>query len=123
MPVLARLLDGDPNRVDAAHLSRSDSQSLPTPSEDDRIRRHMLDNARGEDEIVPLRIGELAADHLHLRAIGPRGIALLDEEAAEHPSVIALALVDAALLRVQEDAQRLLASQRLERRRVERGRE
>ena len=118
MPVLARLLDSDPNGVDTAHLPCSDSQRLPAPSQDDRVRRHVLDHAPREDEIVPLRVGELSADHLHLRAISDPGVALLHEETTEHSSVIALALVDAALLRVHENAQRLLASQCLERRRL-----
>ena len=117
-PSSPRLLDCDPNGVDPAHLPCSDSQRLPASSQDDRIRRHVLDNAPREDEIVPLRVGELSADHLHLRAIGHRGIALLDEKAAEHAPVIAFAFVDAALLRVHENAQRLLASQCLERRRL-----
>ena len=108
----------------ASSASRGPStkgKNASASSQHDRIRRHVLDNAPREDEIVPLRVGELSADHLHLPAIGHLGIALLDEKAAEHAPVIPFAFVDAALLRVHEKAQRLLASQCLERRRLIRG--
>ena len=50
-------------------------------------------------------------------------VALLDEQPADHAPVVALALVDRALLGVLEDAQRLLPRERLERLAVESGSE
>ena len=40
--VLARLLDGDPNGVDPAHLARADADRRHVLRDHDRVRRHVL---------------------------------------------------------------------------------
>ena len=58
--VLARLLDRDPHRVDAAHLAGADPDRLQVLREHDRVRRDVLADAPGEEQVAPLRLVELA---------------------------------------------------------------
>src|SRR5689334_2145779 len=49
VPVLARLLDGDAHRVDAAHLPGADADRLQILGDHDRVRGDVLADAPGEE--------------------------------------------------------------------------
>ncbi len=56
VPVLARLLERDPHRVDAAHLAGADPDRLQVLGEHDRVRGDVLGHAPREEEVAPLRL-------------------------------------------------------------------
>src|SRR5262245_10277735 len=103
MPVLMSLLEGYPHRIDTAHLPGADSECLPASGEHYRVRRHVPDHRPGEEEIAPRRLADLTADDLHLAAFVSAGVAVLHEQTAEHPLVVALVGLEGAPLEVVED--------------------
>ena len=64
-----RLLDGDPDGVDAAHLAGADADRLQVLGDHDRVRADVLADAPGEEQVAPLRLVGLARDDLP----SPRG--------------------------------------------------
>ena len=123
--VLARLLDRDPDRVDAAHLARRRSRSSAGPS------RSRSRSTRRACRRATRRAGRPTAASVEPRrstiSIVSRScdveVALLQQQAAEHALQVALARRLGAALAVDEDAQRLLRAQRLDRPVVVAGRE
>ena len=59
---LARLLERDPHRVDAAHLAGADPDRLQALREHDRVRAHVLAHAPGEQQVAPLLLADAAGD-------------------------------------------------------------
>ena len=82
--MLARLLDGDARRVDPAHLACADPECLTAAGEHDRVRGDVLRDRPGEQEVVPHRRVGVTADDVHRVERVAVGIAVLDEQAAEH---------------------------------------
>src|SRR3954470_12728594 len=115
MPVLPRLLDREPHRVDAAHLAGADPECLQIAPEHDRVRGDVLADAPGEEQVAPQGFARGTADDLHADTVLDVPVAVLDEEAAEHAPVVALAGGMAAPLPILEDPRRGLLLQRLER--------
>src|SRR5436190_1651639 len=101
------LLDRDPDRVDAAHLSRAHADRSQILDEHDRVRRDVLADTPGEHEVAPLALIGGAAHDLPTLAILDVRIGILHEQAAEHALVVPCITVAAALA-VQEDAHVLL---------------
>src|SRR5438874_6900152 len=91
VPVLAGLPERDPNRVDAAHLAGADPERLQPAGDHDRVRRDVLADPPGEEEVAPVRLGRLAADRDHPLPVVDVAVAVLDEQAAEDALVVALA--------------------------------
>src|SRR4029077_18980424 len=106
VPVLARLLERDPNRVDAAHLPRADADRLQVVGEDDRVRSDVLADAPRKEQVAPGHLARRAADELHPLAALHVPAALLDEHPAEHALVVPLARVVQPPLAVLEDPRR-----------------
>ena len=75
----------------------------------------MLAHAPGEEQVAPLRLGRLPDDDLHPLAVVDVAVALLDEQAAEHALVVALAAPRRAALAVGEDPRAPACAQRRER--------
>ena len=88
---LARFLDGEAHSVDAAHLSGADADRLQLAREDDGVRRDVLADAPGEEQLAPVVLGRLAAHDLHRLARVDVGVRVLDQQAAHHAPVVALA--------------------------------
>ena len=86
-PNSARLLDRDPDGVDAAHLAGADPDRLQVLHEHDRVRGDVLAHAPREDEVAPLRLVELAGDDLPAVPFLDLGVGVLDEHPAEHALV------------------------------------
>ena len=104
--MLARLLERDPHRVDAAHLAGADADRLQALRDHDRVRRDVLADAPREQQVAPLLLGRRCRDDLHQLAVVDVDVALLHEQAAEHALVVALAGRLHAALAVDEEAQR-----------------
>src|SRR4029078_12544845 len=68
------------------------------------------------EQVAPGHLARRAADDLHALAVLDVRVALLHEQAAEHPLVVALAGVVAPALLVFEDSRRRLLRQPLQRR-------
>jgi hypothetical protein len=105
---LGGLLDRDPHRVDTAHLAGADPDRLQVLRQHDRVRRDVLADAPGENEIAPLRLGQLAGHELPGVAFLDLGVGVLDEHATKHALVAPLAGIAGAPLPVEEDPHVLL---------------
>ena len=103
---LARLLDRDPHRVHPAHLPRPDSEGLAPRASTIAFDVTCLTTRHAKRRSSHCSSGDLAAHDLASLATGRLAVAILDEEAAEHAPIVALGLVEGALIRVLEDAQR-----------------
>src|SRR5581483_3174448 len=101
------LLDRDPDGVDAAHLAGADPDRREILRQDDRVRADVLADAPREDEVSPLRLVHLAGDDLPALPVLDVGVGVLDEHAAEHALVVALAGLAGTALAVEEDADHL----------------
>ena len=121
--MLARLLDRDPHRVDAAHLAGADADRLQVLGDHDRVRGDVLADAPREEQVAPRSPRRLAGDHLHPLPVGDVPVAVLDEQAAEHALEVALrasAVRRSRSLRIRIDC---FCDERLERDLVVAGRE
>ena len=121
--VLARLLEREPHRVDAAHLAGADPDRPQVLGDHDRVRGDVLADAPGEEQVAPVRLARLAADDDHRLAVLDVDVAVLGEQAADDPPVVALAGGRAPPLGRVEDPQRLLRAQHVERALLVPGRE
>ena len=101
--VLARLLDRDPDRVDAAHLPRADPDRLQVLREHDRVRGDVLADPPGEEQVAPLRLVGSPHRDLHPLAVVDLPVAVLHEQAAEHALEVELRSLDRAPLDVVQD--------------------
>ena len=93
--VLAGLLDGDAHRVDAAHLAGADAEGLAVAGEHDRVRELCLTTVHAKRRSSQAGVGELAADDVHLVERVGLAVAVLHEQAAEHPPQVPLGRVEA----------------------------
>ena len=104
MPVLAGLLDRDAHRIDAAHLPGADAKRLAAAGDHDRVRKRVLDDGPGEQQIVPLGRGDLTTHDLHrVQRIGA-GVALLHEEAAKDALGVPFGRLESSSLEIVEHA-------------------
>ena len=82
---LAGLLDGDADGVDAAHLPGADADRGLAGGDHDRVGAHVPADAPGEQHVLPLPLaGGSGAHDAHLRAGLGDGVAVLDEQSADH---------------------------------------
>ena len=56
---LARLLDGNFDRIDAAHLAGADAHQRPILGQHDRVRFHVPADGPGEPQVGQLRVRRL----------------------------------------------------------------
>src|SRR5438094_10181639 len=114
MTMLARLVERDLHRVDAARLATADADRREILHEDDRVRAHVPADAPGEHEVPPAGLVRFSAGDLHRLAVVDVPVAVLHEEAAEHPLEVALAAREATPFAIAQNPDRLLPLQRLE---------
>ncbi len=80
---LGRLLGGDADAVDAAHLAGADADRRAAAREDDRVRLDVLRDRVGEQQVGDLGLGRRALrDDLQIVAGGRDPVALLDQQPA-----------------------------------------
>jgi hypothetical protein len=116
MVVLARLLDCDPDGVDAAHLPRADADRREILRDDDRVRRHVLADAHREHEVAPLPLVHGSGHGLPAGALFDLRVGVLDEQPAEDALVLTGIRTATPALVIGQDSDVLTAAQRLERR-------
>ena len=112
---VARLLDRQPHRVDAAALAGADADRRQVAGDHDRVRPHVLAQPPREQQVAPAAlVGRGLADHPHRVAVVEVRVAVLDEHAAQHAAEVALARAGLAPLAVLQDPQLALPAQHLE---------
>ena len=87
---VAGLGDGDPDRVEPAHLPGADADELPAPGQHDRVRLDRLADPPGEPERRPL-LGASAARRVATcpgGGVGLHRVPVLDEQAALDPAQV-----------------------------------
>ena len=112
---LPRLVEREPDGVDAAHLPGADPDRLAPPREHDRVRVDVLDDRPGEEELLPEAGVGVAADDVHRVERVAVGVTVLDEQPAEHAPQVALGRDERAPLVVGQHARRLAAGEVRER--------
>src|SRR4029078_1544050 len=81
---------------------------LAAARDHDRVRRDVLRHRPREEELLPRRLGGVAADAVLRGEWVAVGVALLYEQPAEHASEVALARDEGAALPVEQHARLLL---------------
>src|SRR5581483_2542132 len=94
---LLRLLERDPHGVDAAHLPGADSARLALLRKADRVRADETADLPREDEVAKLLVADRARDDGERIGGLVLGVALLQQEAAEHALEVELARLGPAL--------------------------
>ena len=104
-PRRARLVDGEPYRVDPAHLARAYAGGAEALAQHDRVGAHVLAHPMANSSSPHSSLGRLAlGDHLHLRALLEPGVAVLHQQSAAHALEVLLGHRRAAALLVFEQA-------------------
>src|SRR3954454_7110957 len=98
-----RLLERDPHRVHATLLSRADAEGLEILRDDDRVRPDVLADPPREEQVAPLFLARRSGDDGHCFALLDVAVAILDEQSARNPLVVALAGLELPPLPVHED--------------------
>ena len=84
-PALAALMDGDPRRVDPAHLARTHAEGPPATAEHDRVRLDEFGDAPCKQEIGDLGLARpRPGDDLEPSAPTVGGIGRLHQQPAAH---------------------------------------
>ena len=119
--MLVRLVDREPDGVDAAHLTRPDPESLSALRDHDRVGGDVTHDGPGEEQLFPAFLVEVAAGDAHQVERIELDVAFLREHAADHALEIALAGGEGTALVVDEHAEVGAAGERFDRDRVEPG--
>src|SRR5262249_58122789 len=98
-----------------ARRAAADADGREAPRDHDRVRADVLAHAPREQEVAPKLLARVAARDLHPLAVLDVPVPVLDEQAAEDSLEVALAASEAAALLVEQDPDRLLPLERLER--------
>ncbi len=85
----SRFLDGDPHRIQPAHLTRAHTHNLAVSGQDDRVGLYRCADAPGECQVPPFGLGRRAPGrHAAGRRVRFELIPVLNEEPSFDPAKI-----------------------------------